>query len=71
MIGVVEQHTNQLGVRSPSVLENSYLDSAADLALMVAAGEFPIATNLSDQTINPRVGDGFIRLDDAGRRLAG
>ena len=30
---------------------------------MVAAGEFPIASDLSDQTINPRVGDGFIRLD--------
>ena len=66
VIGVVEQHTNQLGVRSPSILENSYLDSAADLALMVAAGEFPIATDLSDQTINPRVGDGFIRLDPDG-----
>ena len=33
---------------------------------MVAAGEFPIATDLSDQTINPRVGDGFIRLDPDG-----
>ena len=48
------------------MLENSYLDSAADLAMMVAVGEYPIATDLTDQTINPRVGDGFIRLDPDG-----
>ncbi|MDN5763793.1 MAG: sensor histidine kinase [Microlunatus sp.] len=66
VIGVVEQHTNQLGIRSPSMLENSYLDSAEDLARMVASGEFPDSTDLTDQLVNPRVGDGFIRLDSAG-----
>lgn len=66
VIAVVEQHTSLLGVRAPSSLEKSYLDTAAELAEMVASGAFPIMSDLSDQTINPRVGDGFIRLDVDG-----
>jgi two-component system, sensor histidine kinase PdtaS len=65
-IAVVEQHTSLLGIREPSSLERAYLDSAADLAQMVSAGAFPIAGDLFDPSINPRVGDGFIRLDADG-----
>ncbi len=63
VIAVVEQHTSLLGVRAPSSLEKAYLDTARELAEMVHSGAFPITSDLSDQTINPRVGDGFIRID--------
>jgi two-component system, sensor histidine kinase PdtaS len=66
-IAVVEQHTNLLGLREPSSLERAYRDAAVDLAEMVSAGAFPIARDLFDPSINPRVGDGFIRLDADGR----
>jgi two-component sensor histidine kinase len=66
VIAVVEQHTSLLGVRAPSSLEKVYLDAAKELAEMVSSGTFPIISDLSDQTINPRVGDGFIRIDVNG-----
>ena len=65
VIAVVEQHTSVLGTRSPSVLEQAYLDTGDQLAQMVSTGAFPTPgeTNLA---MNPRVGDGFIRVDAAG-----
>jgi len=66
VVAVVEQHTSQLGVRAPSSLEQAYLDTASELASMVTTGAFPMAVAGSDQPFNPRVGDGFIRLDAAG-----
>ncbi len=65
-IAVVEQHTSLLGLREPSALERAYLDSAADLAEMVSTAAFPVAGDPFDPSINPRVGDGFIRLDADG-----
>ena len=65
-VAVVEQHTNLLGIREPSSLERAYLDAAQDLAEMVSVAAFPIAGDLFDPSINPRVGDGFIRLDADG-----
>jgi two-component sensor histidine kinase len=52
--------------RSPSTLELTYLDIAADLCLMVSAGTFP-PQKLQDAEMSPRVGDGLLRLDSSGR----
>jgi two-component sensor histidine kinase len=67
VIGVIARNTNLLGVRTPSRLELSYLQSAADLTAMIAAGEFPPDGQRSDHADSPRVGDGFVRVDDRGR----
>ncbi len=67
VIAVIARNTNLLGVRTPSRLELSYLQSASDLTRMIAAGHFPAAGQRSDHADSPRVGDGFVRLDDAGR----
>ena len=67
MIAVIARNTNLLGVRTPSRLELSYLQSAADLTAMIAAGDFPSPGQRSDHADSPRVGDGFVRVDAAGR----
>lgn len=67
MIGVIGRHTNLLGVRTPSRLELSYLQTAADLTQMIATGDFPSAGQRSDHADSPRVGDGFVRVDESGR----
>ena len=53
VIAVVEQHTSQLGVRAPSLLEQSYLATAADLALMITVGAFPMPTDATHLAIEP------------------
>ncbi|PVG83529.1 ATPase [Nocardioides gansuensis] len=67
VIAVVARNTNLLGVRTPSRLELSYLQTAADLTQMIASGHFPQPRQRSDHADSPRVGDGFLRLDAAGR----
>lgn len=67
VIAVVGRHTNLLGVRTPSRLELSYLQAAADLTQMIAQGHFPAPGQRSDHADSPRVGDGFLRVDAAGR----
>ena len=67
VIAVVARNTNLLGVRTPSRLELSYLQAAADLTKMMAAGTFPSPGPRSDHADTPRVGDGFLRVDAAGR----
>jgi two-component system, sensor histidine kinase PdtaS len=67
VIAVVARNTNLLGVRTPSRLELSYLQTAAEMTQMIAAGHFPVPVQRSDTTDSPRVGDGFLRLDAAGR----
>ncbi|MCL2780459.1 MAG: PAS domain-containing sensor histidine kinase [Actinomycetia bacterium] len=52
--------------RSPSQLEVVYLQSAADLAAMIADGTFP--GDAVDET-GPRVGDGIVRLGPDGTVL--
>jgi two-component system, sensor histidine kinase PdtaS len=67
VVGVVEQHTSQLGVRgAPSSLEQAYVEAATQLARMITAGAFPIPSDSTHLAFSPRVGDGFIRLDSAG-----
>ncbi|QIK75880.1 sensor histidine kinase [Nocardioides piscis] len=67
IIALVARNTNLLGVRTPSRLELSYLQTAADLTQMIAGGWFPYEGQRSDHADSPRVGDGFLRLDLAGR----
>ena len=67
VIAVVARNTNLLGVRTPSRLELSYLQTAADLTQMIAHGYFPAAGQRSDHADTPRVGDGFLRVDATGR----
>jgi two-component sensor histidine kinase len=67
VIAVIARNTNLLGVRTPSRLELSYLQTAADLTQMIASGHFPSAGQRSDHADSPRVGDGFLRVDSQGR----
>ena len=67
VIAVIARNTNLLGVRTPSRLELSYLQTAADLTQMIANGHFPAPGQRSDHADSPRVGDGFVRVDAAGR----
>ena len=67
VIAVVARNTNLLGVRTPSQLELSYLQTAADLTQMIARGHFPAPGQRSDHADSPRVGDGFLRVDASGR----
>lgn len=67
VIAVVARNTNLLGVRTPSRLELSYLQTAADLTQMIANGLFPHSGQRSDHVDSPRVGDGFLRVDNVGK----
>lgn len=67
ILGIIARNTNLLGVRTPSRLELSYLQTATDLTQMIAAGHFPFPGQRSDHADSPRVGDGFLRIDAAGR----
>ncbi|WP_093840639.1 PAS domain-containing sensor histidine kinase [Streptomyces aidingensis] len=66
VLGVIARNTNLLTVRTPSRLELTYLQSAADLAQMIATGAFPYPGQQGGMDRAPRVGDGFIRLDADG-----
>jgi two-component system, sensor histidine kinase PdtaS len=66
VIGVVARNTNLLGVRTPSRLELSYLQTASDLTRMVSQGRFPYEDESRDWSMSPQVGDGFVRVDAAG-----
>src|SRR3954462_6213697 len=66
VVAVLAKDTNLAATRSPSTLELTYLDIAADLCLMVSAGTFP-PQKLQDAEMSPRVGDGLVRIDAEGR----
>jgi two-component sensor histidine kinase len=65
-VAVLGRDGNLTSVRSPSQLELAYLQSAADLATMVATGAFPGPANEREEAPSPRVGDGMVRVDSAG-----
>ena len=65
LLGVVERHSTLSG-RNLGRLENAYLEAADDLAAMLTQGTFPPAQPLARTGSPPRVGDGFVRLDEAG-----
>ena len=62
VIGVVEVHTNRLGVRAPGALEDAYLEAADVLSGMVHRGEYPTTMDRSVPWVTPRAGDGMIRV---------
>ena len=67
VLGVIARNTNLLGVRTPSRLELSYLQTATDLTQMISNGFFPFPGQRSDHADSPRVGDGFVRIDATGK----
>jgi two-component sensor histidine kinase len=67
VVGVVGRDTNLSTARAPSQLELNYLTTADDLAQMVADGTFPPHRHQGETTSAPRVGDGLVRLDAAGK----
>ncbi len=67
IIALIGRNTNLLGVRTPSRLELTYLQTAADLTQMIAGGWFPAPGPRSDHADTPRVGDGFLRVDAHGK----
>jgi two-component system, sensor histidine kinase PdtaS len=67
VIAVIERSTNLDGARTPSRLELTYLAGADDLARMVSEGTFPYPGHDITLVRSPRVGDGMLRLDAAGR----
>jgi two-component system, sensor histidine kinase PdtaS len=67
VIAVVARDTNLAAARTPSRLEIAYLRSAAELAQMLAEGEWPYPGDIAaDDGGDPRAGDGLIRLDPDG-----
>jgi two-component system, sensor histidine kinase PdtaS len=66
IIAVVGRDANLASIRTPSQLELVYLQSAADLAGMVADGTFPAAGSRQEEGPGPRVGDGLVRLEPDG-----
>jgi two-component sensor histidine kinase len=69
VIAVLGRDSNLASVRSPSQLELVYLQSAADLAAMVADGSFPGKDGTGEEGSGPRVGDGILRLERDGTVL--
>jgi two-component system, sensor histidine kinase PdtaS len=67
VLAVIARNTNLLGVRTPSRLELSYLQTATDLTQMISNGFFPFPGQRSDHADSPRVGDGFVRIDATGK----
>ncbi|QNG19414.1 PAS domain-containing protein [Rhodococcus triatomae] len=67
VIGVLSRDTNLSHQRTQSPLEVAYLDSAEDLCQMISDGTFPTPQSRTVANSSPRAGDGFIRLDPAGK----
>jgi two-component sensor histidine kinase len=69
VLAVLGRDSNLASVRSPSQLELVYLQSAADLAAMVADGTFPGPEGGWEEGAGPRVGDGLLRVEPDGTIL--
>lgn len=65
-IGVLEVHTNQMGVRAPGALEDNYLETATILIDMVLRGEYPLRDYQPATWLSPNVGNGSIRVNSHG-----
>lgn len=65
-IGIIERHTNQMGVRAPGALEDNYLEIAEILTDMLWRGDFPHHAKKTSSRPHasgmPRIGEGIIRL---------
>jgi two-component sensor histidine kinase/PAS domain-containing protein len=62
--GVLERHTNQMGLRAPGELEDHYRAIAEILFSMASRGEFPDPGHTRLRGISPRVGEGLILVDN-------
>lgn len=68
VLAVMTRETLPPLARPPSDLERTYLEVFGRLARMIEEGTYPFARDLDDQYYNvPRVGDGVIVVDAAGR----
>lgn len=66
VVAVLTHQTALAARRMASPLEGAYLDCASDLLHMLSEGTFPNVGDLAMSRSSPRVGDGFIRLDEVG-----
>ena len=66
VIAVLGKDANLASVRTPSQLELVYLQTAADLAAMIADGTFPAPGSGLEEGSGPRVGDGVMRIEPDG-----
>jgi two-component system, sensor histidine kinase PdtaS len=66
VVGVVTREANLSMVRAPSQLELTYLQTAGELAQMLADGLFPFPGEDPERELAPRVGDGLMRVDPNG-----
>ena len=69
VIAVLGRDANLASARTPSQLELVYLQSAADLAAMIADGTFPNPDAGVEESAGPRAGDGLVRLEPDGTIL--
>jgi two-component sensor histidine kinase len=67
VVAVVSRDANLSMVRAPSQLELTYLQTANELSQMIADGVFPFEGEEPEREVAPRVGDGLVRFDAAGR----
>ncbi|MEN9753295.1 MAG: hypothetical protein RL670_986, partial [Actinomycetota bacterium] len=66
-IAVITKHTNLAEAKAPNKVQINYQRGAEELLTMVSQGAFPDAGKASDpRRGNPRINDGFLRLDEAG-----
>ena len=66
-IAVLTREWVQRAGRPPGELERTYVGIFDRFAGMIAEGSFPYPARGADSTAAPRVGDGVMSLDDAGR----
>ncbi|AKS35338.1 sensor histidine kinase [Mycolicibacterium goodii] len=66
VVAVLTHQTALAERRLTSPLEGAYLDCANDLLHMLAEGTFPNIGDIAMSRSSPRVGDGFIRLNEVG-----
>jgi two-component sensor histidine kinase len=66
VVAVVSRDSNLASIRVPSQLEMTYLQTAGDLATMLAEGTFPMPEAQPESDLVLRVGDGMLRLDGNG-----
>ncbi|RLV56800.1 ATPase [Aeromicrobium phragmitis] len=64
-IGIITQRRYREAQRSPSALEQAYLQTSGVLVEMVRHGQFPVGGDRSDIADSLRVGDGLVRTDAA------
>ena len=67
VVAVVSRESMPNLGRQPGELERIYMDVFQRFARMIAEGTFPFAAEDAESEEAPRVGDGAIVLDDAGR----